>query len=123
MFSSYADYFENFSITDAIHLYWNTVLLYLTDIVIALRETQTKTLVSFVEKLPEYFYFSDFQWKLLKAFSTIFVINLVLIVLVWRIYGKDICERFMKLSTLREIEELKASVAKLKLPKEHTPRI
>ncbi|XP_018570754.1 uncharacterized protein LOC108910587 [Anoplophora glabripennis] len=123
MFSIYTDYFENSSIIDVIQLYWNSALLYLTDIIIALRDTQTKTILKFIEKLPEYFYFSDFQWTLLKTFSLILVINLILIVVVWRIYGKDICERFMKLSTLREIEELKASVSKLKLPKEHTPRI
>lgn len=97
MFSFYTDYFENSSIIDVIQLYWNSALLYLTDIIIALRDTQTKTVLKFVEKLPEYFYFNDFQWKLLKTFSLILAINLILIVIVWRIYGKDICERFMKL--------------------------
>ncbi|KAJ8937322.1 hypothetical protein NQ314_011961 [Rhamnusium bicolor] len=119
---SYSD-LQNSSILDVIQLYWNSAILYLTDILIILRDSQSKTFLKFVEKLPESFYFNDFQWKLLKTFSLLLVINLFLIIIVWRIHGKSICERFMKLSTLREIEELKASVSKLKLPKEHTPRI
>ncbi|KAJ8963066.1 hypothetical protein NQ318_018530 [Aromia moschata] len=100
------------SIIDVIQLYWNSLLLYLTDTFIALQKSESKRVVNFLENLPDSFCFNDFQWKLLKTFSILFVINLLLIVVVWKIHA-----------TLREIEELKASVSKLKLPKEHTPRI
>lgn len=123
MSSFFSDYFLNSSIIDVLQLYWTSINVYLSETVTALRETKSETIVSAFEQLPSSLYFDDFQWALLKIFSTFLAINLLLIVLVWKIYGTRICDRFMKLSTLKEIEELKASVSKLKLPKEHTPRI
>ncbi|VEN41067.1 unnamed protein product, partial [Callosobruchus maculatus] len=96
---------------------------YLLDEHLFSRLSTSRTILNIAEKLPEWLYFDEFQTSLLQIFLGILFLNLLFIVILWRIYGETICERFMKLSTLREIEELKASVAKLKLPKEHTPRI
>ncbi|VEN50526.1 unnamed protein product [Callosobruchus maculatus] len=123
MISTFSDLLENTSISDVIQLYWNNTLLYLTDFFAFLNSLQSRTILNIAEKLPEWLYFDEFQTSLLQIFLGILFLNLLFIVILWRIYGETICERFMKLSTLREIEELKASVAKLKLPKEHTPRI
>ncbi|VEN41068.1 unnamed protein product [Callosobruchus maculatus] len=123
MISTFSDLLENTSISDVIQLYWNNILLYLTDFFAFLNSLQSRTILNIAEKLPEWLYFDEFQTSLLQIFLGILFLNLLFIVILWRIYGETICERFMKLSTLREIEELKASVAKLKLPKEHTPRI
>ncbi|XP_055379917.1 uncharacterized protein LOC129611031 [Condylostylus longicornis] len=67
--------------------------------------------------------FSEFQFVLLKIISFLLLIICVLNLVFWRRYGEVITEKFIKQSTLKEIEELKLSVAKLKLPKEHSPRI
>lgn len=67
--------------------------------------------------------FTEFQLFLLKIFSSIFLTLLVCIALSWRKYGNRITNRFIRPSTAKEIEELKLSVARLNLPKEHTPRI
>nr|CAH7713427.1 unnamed protein product [Callosobruchus chinensis] len=123
MISTFSDLLENTSISDVIQLYWNNILLYLTDFFAFLNSLQSRTILNIAEKFPQWLYFDEFQTSLLQIFLGILFFNLVFIVILWRIYGETICERFMKLSTLREIEELKASVAKLKLPKEHTPRI
>lgn len=137
---------ENTSITDVVQYYWNTFILYTTDTFDLLCLSHGKAFAEFVEKFPESIYFDDFQWKLIRIFAALLFLNLFLIFLVWKVFGKSICERFMKLckydcceiwhnmynvistcvfltATQREIEELKASVSKLKLPKEHTPRI
>lgn len=79
--------------------------------------------LSFYEDLAEVFYFNEFQFLLLKTFSLILLFTLLLIFVSWRVYGKRISERFMKPATSATIEQLKESVSKLKLPKEHTPRI
>ncbi|KAM3962226.1 uncharacterized protein ACR2FA_003728 [Aphomia sociella] len=71
----------------------------------------------------EVFYFNEFQFLLLKTFFLILLFTLILIFISWRVYGKRISERFMKPATSATIEQLKESVSKLKLPKEHTPRI
>ncbi|XP_062532766.1 uncharacterized protein LOC134198725 [Bombyx mori] len=78
---------------------------------------------TFYGELAEAFYFNEFQILLLKTFLLILFITLLLICLSWRVYGKRISERFMKPATSATIEQLKESVSKLKLPKEHTPRI
>ncbi|KAI5644660.1 hypothetical protein NE865_03312 [Phthorimaea operculella] len=78
---------------------------------------------SFYEDVAEVFYFNEFQLLLLKTFSLILLFTLLLIFVSWRVYGKRISERFMKPATSATIEQLKESVSKLKLPKEHTPRI
>ncbi|XP_055716315.1 uncharacterized protein LOC129810083 [Phlebotomus papatasi] len=67
--------------------------------------------------------FTDFQLVLLKSFLTLSLITSSLVIFYWLKYGSVISDRFIKPSTVKEIEELKLSVARLKLPKEHTPRI
>lgn len=67
--------------------------------------------------------FTDFQAHIGKTFLVILCVNLLLIGFYWRKYGSIITDRFIRPSTAKEIEELKLSVARLKLPKEHSPRI
>lgn len=67
--------------------------------------------------------FSALQLTLLKVLLVLLLGTAGLIAYSWRVYGKVITEKFVRPSTLKEIEELKLSVAKLKLPKEHSPRI
>lgn len=67
--------------------------------------------------------FTDLQRTLFKVLLILLIFTAALIAYSWRVYGKVITEKFVRPSTLKEIEELKLSVAKLKLPKEHTPRI
>lgn len=62
-------------------------------------ESQAKTLLAAVEGLPDAFQCDEFQWKLLKVFTSILFLNLVLIFIAWKIFGKRICERFMKPGT------------------------
>lgn len=52
--------------------------------------------LSFYEEISEVFYFNEFQFLLLKTFSLILLLTLLLIVISWRVYGKRISERFMK---------------------------
>ncbi|CAG9792344.1 unnamed protein product [Diatraea saccharalis] len=79
--------------------------------------------LSFYEEIASVLYFNEFQFLLLKTFFLILLFTLLLIFISWRVYGKRISERFMKPATSATIEQLKESVSKLKLPKEHTPRI
>lgn len=67
--------------------------------------------------------FSPLQWTLFKVLALLLVFTTILIGYFWKVYGKVITDKFVRPSTLKEIEELKLSVAKLKLPKEHSPRI
>lgn len=73
--------------------------------------------------LPTTAEFSEFQVDLLKTLTIFVVVNLLLILWFWRKYGEVISNKFIRPSTLKEIEELKLSVARLKLPKDYTPRI
>lgn len=66
---------------------------------------------------------TEFQQQIGKTFLIILGVNLLLIGFYWRKYGRIITDRFIRPSTAKEIEELKLSVARLKLPKEHSPRI
>lgn len=50
----------------------------------------------FYEEFAEVFYFNELQLLLLKTFVTILLFTLLLILISWRVYGKRICERFMK---------------------------
>ncbi|XP_017013908.2 uncharacterized protein [Drosophila takahashii] len=67
--------------------------------------------------------FTDLQATLLKVLIVLLLGTCVLAGYSWSVYGQVITEKFVRPSTLKEIEELKLSVAKLKLPKEHSPRI
>jgi len=74
--------------------------------------------------LPLFDIFDEFQWKVFKILSFIIFVNILLISFFWHIYGSKIVEKFMQpTSSARLIEELKHSIAELKLPKEHSPRI
>lgn len=82
---------------------------------------------NFIDKLwgqgPEKPLFTDFQYTLLKTLIILLFVNLFLILCFWKKYGPVITDKFIRPSTLKEIEELKLSVARLKLPKDYTPRI
>lgn len=67
--------------------------------------------------------FTEFQKNILHTLLFILLCNIVLIIFFWNRYGSTISRHFIKSSTLIEIEDLRKSVEKLKLPKEHTPRI
>lgn len=96
------------------------------------------------------FTYDDFQFALLKVFLFILAFNLVSICIAWKVYGKNIYDTFMKpgktvilsyfdtsrrnfvincllivlfLVTPKIIEDLKKSVSRLNLPKEHSPRV
>lgn len=72
---------------------------------------------------PEKPLFTDFQYTLLKTLIILIFVNIFLILFFWKKYGQVITDKFIRPSTLKEIEELKLSVARLKLPKDYTPRI
>lgn len=76
-----------------------------------------------VSNLGEIFAFTEFQINLLQTFSFILFCNIVLIIIFWGRYGQTISSHFIRSSTLIEIERLRKSVEKLKLPREHTARI
>jgi len=67
--------------------------------------------------------FSEFQTDLVKTLLGFVAINTLLILFYWHRYGEVITDKFIRPSTAKEIEELKQSVARLKLPKDYTPRI
>lgn len=66
---------------------------------------------------------TDFQLNILYTFLLILFCNFILILFFWARYGSTISRHFIKSSTLIEIENLRKSVERLKLPREHTPRI
>lgn len=82
-------------------------------------DTIRRWLTSFGDPLE----FTELQIHICKTFLVILCVNLLLIGFYWRKYGGIITDRFIRPSTAKEIEELKLSVARLKLPKEHSPRI
>ncbi|XP_073811374.1 uncharacterized protein [Musca autumnalis] len=67
--------------------------------------------------------FTPLQRTLLNVLLALLLCTVLIIVYSWKVYGRVINEKFVRPSTLKEIEELKLSVDKLKLPKEHSPRI
>uniref|UniRef100_A0A1Y1M1M3 Uncharacterized protein n=1 Tax=Photinus pyralis TaxID=7054 RepID=A0A1Y1M1M3_PHOPY len=122
MFGFLLDFFTNSEYTDILLTYWNNLVSYLSDSLNLISESQS-VLTIFDSFQLQSLYFDQFQRKLLKGFCIALIINIILIGIAWKIFGKGICERFMKPATSKAIDELKASVSKLKLPKEHTPRI
>ncbi|XP_067631682.1 uncharacterized protein [Eurosta solidaginis] len=66
---------------------------------------------------------SELQLTLFKVLLVLLLGTAGLIAYSWRIYGKVITKKFVRPSSFKEIEELKLFVAKLKLPKDYTPRI
>lgn len=81
------------------------------------------TVQRWLESIGSPLEFTEFQLHIGKTFLIILGVNLLLIGFYWRKYGSIITDRFIRPSTAKEIEELKLSVARLKLPKEHSPRI
>jgi len=64
---------------------------------------------------------TNFQVKLLREFSVIFLGNSLLVLLAWKVYGERIRNKFMtgrKGSARESIEELRTSMSELKLPSE-----
>jgi len=76
-----------------------------------------------IQFIKLFFIVTEFQKNILQSLLFILLCNIVLIIFFWSRYGSTISRHFIKSSTLIEIEDLRKSVEKLKLPKEHTPRI
>lgn len=119
MFPFFSDFFANSEYSEILLTYWNNLASYISGSANLLYENQS--VLAFFESF--HLHFDQFQLKLLKTFFIALIINILLIGIAWKIYGKAICERFMQPTTSKAIDELKSSVSKLKLPKEHTPRI
>ncbi|KAK5648878.1 hypothetical protein RI129_003770 [Pyrocoelia pectoralis] len=122
MFPFLSDFFANSDYSEIFLTYWNNFTSYISGSSNLLYENQS--VLTFFESFHLHsLYFDQFQLKLLKTFFIALIVNILLIGIAWKIYGRAICERFMQPATSKAIDELKASVSKLKLPKEHTPRI
>lgn len=88
---SFDSVFLNGSYVDIVVSYWNCIINFLTDKATNINENN-KVFTSVTESLL----FDDFQWKIFTTFLAIFIINIVIIYISWQIYGKRICNRFMK---------------------------
>lgn len=95
MISVFMSYLETISTVEAVKLYFYEFLLYISNLISNFKDFHNKILLGFSEIIPRNFSFDEFQKELLKIFSFILVINLISIVIVWKIYGKSICHRFM----------------------------
>ncbi|XP_046749625.1 uncharacterized protein LOC124413225 [Diprion similis] len=84
---------------------------------------QHQTLLELCQEFSAWLAFDEFQLQLFKLFALILVSNVALIYVAWHVYGDRISDRFMKPATSAAVEELKKSVSRLKLPKEHSPRV
>lgn len=58
-------------------------------------ESQFK-IVPYFRHLISLLPYDDFQFELLKVFCAIIIANTGLLFVVWKVYGKQICQRFMK---------------------------
>lgn len=85
---TYNDLISN--ITTVFNKYINTVVTPETT------KTYTEGVSTVYNNLSHIFHFDEFQIKLLKLFLLILFINLIVIFIFWKIYGKRICEQFMK---------------------------
>lgn len=99
--SAFLDFVTIFSSIDGVTFFLNNTISTITNIfgsVINEESTQTYSQGFFViyKNLSEYLHFDDFQFKLLKVFLFVLLTNILLVYISWRIYGKRICERFMK---------------------------
>lgn len=74
-------------------------------------------------QLTDLWTFDEFQVGLCQIFVLIFVFNLSCIYITWSYYGEKIYERFMKPTSQEFLENLRKSVAQLKLPKDYSPRL
>ncbi|XP_075165049.1 uncharacterized protein LOC142237574 [Haematobia irritans] len=105
------------SVRDHINNFLQVFALHLEQFIIVVKQFFSESV--FVKSIE----FSPLQRTLLNVLLILLIFTIVLIGYSWKIYGKVITEKFVRPSTLKEIEELKSSVDKLKLPKEHSPRI
>lgn len=96
MSSFLVDNILNSSYADALKAYYSSLSAYIINSFVSLSGDQSKSVLTILENLPEYFFYDEFQWKLLKGFLLLLVSNLLLIFIAWRVFGKRICERFMK---------------------------
>lgn len=125
MCSSFLNYVQNSAVAEVIWTYLNNIVTYLKENILLFKfpDSFPKTFGNFSFSLQDTLQFNEFQGKLLLAFSTLLLVNIFLIAIAWYYLGQLICDRFMKPASSSAIEELRASVSRLKLPKEHTPRI
>ncbi|KAL3285511.1 hypothetical protein HHI36_000042 [Cryptolaemus montrouzieri] len=112
MSSFFSFHLNSTTITDFINLSWGSLCGYFLSTILFISDDQTSKVSIVSETLSD-----------LKIYILILVVNFILIFVAWRIYNKRITDQFMKPATIKAIEELQASVSKLKLPKEHSPRI
>uniref|UniRef100_A0A8D8YCI4 Uncharacterized protein n=1 Tax=Cacopsylla melanoneura TaxID=428564 RepID=A0A8D8YCI4_9HEMI len=82
-----------------------------------------ETTESCFSQVSELWKYEEFHVTLFQVFATILIVNLVLIYVSWNYYGEKICERFMKPTSHEVLEDLRKSVAQLKLPKDYSPRL
>ncbi|KAK9878482.1 hypothetical protein WA026_022378 [Henosepilachna vigintioctopunctata] len=112
MNSFFAYYLNNTTLIDHLNLSWSCFCGYFFNTILFISNDQTSNISIITETLSD-----------LKAYFYIVIVNFFLIFIAWKIYYKRITDQFMQPATSKAIEELKASVSKLKLPKEHSPRI
>lgn len=86
----------NSSVIDSVKHYCVDLVSHVILAVFSHTESQTKTILTTIESLPVSFQCDEFQWKLLKGFTAVLLVNLVLIFIAWKVFGRSICERFMK---------------------------
>ena len=107
---------------------WNyiclTVLQYCNVIYDFLRDIDFQPLVEFFHFVYDFalsLQFTDFQFRLVREFSLIFLGNLLLVIIAWSIYGPRIAAKFgvSNRASRKTIEELRMSMSELQLPKEH----
>lgn len=125
MCSSFLNYIQNSAIVEVIWTYLNNIVTCLTENILLFKfpDSFSKSFGNFTFSLQDTLQFNEFQGNLLLAFTTFLLVNIFLITIAWCYLGQLICDRFMKPASSSAIEELRASVSRLKLPKEHTPRI
>ena len=101
-----------------------TVLQYCNVIYDFLRDIDFQPLVEFFHFAYDFalsLQFTDFQFRLVREFSLIFLGNLLLVIIAWSIYGPRIAAKFgvSNRASRKTIEELRMSMSELQLPKEH----
>lgn len=107
MTSNVEDQLDSSSIWNLLYFYCNqlyfTVLsnLSLTSkfnftICNSLKEISSFEVLPFINYLVTLIPYDEFQLELLKLFCAIILTNTCLLIIVWKVYGKHICQRFMK---------------------------
>lgn len=67
--------------------------------------------------------FDKAQINALCFLIVFFLLNLISVLCIWRTHGQQIYKKFKKPATPKVFEELSRSLANLKLPKVHSPRL